>query len=181
MNGTTLYGLLACAALLGIGISLLPHGWRRLPLAVGSASLALAPIIGGESPAMWVHGALGAPSLTLLLIAGKRLLAPASPPLLNRPAAALILGVALVFYPLALGLGPFDPYTHGYQPLTLLLALAPLGSWLAWRRHDTWLLVLSLDLLAYAAGVFGNLWDALFDPLVVLLAAISLLAGFARR
>lgn len=181
MSAAVLYGLLACAMLLGIGVGLLTHGWRRLPLVLGTAGLALAPLFSGESAAMWLHGGLGAPSLTLILLAGQGLAMPASPSWLNRPAAVFVVGIALVFYPLALGWGPFDPYALGYQPLPLLLALMPLAGWLAWRRHDAWLLVLGLDLLAYAAGIFGNLWDALFDPLLVLVAAIRLLAALARQ
>ena len=31
-------------------------------------------------------------------------------------------------------------------------------------------IILAIDLLAYASGVFANLWDVLLDPLLVLLA-----------
>jgi hypothetical protein len=39
-----------------------------------------------------------------------------------------------------------------------------------WKRQDVWLLILAIDLAAYAGGLFANLWDALFDPLLVLLS-----------
>lgn len=181
MNFAALYGLLAGALLIGILVSQLPLGRRRLLLALGAAGLALTPLLGGESPAMWVHGAVGAPSLTLVLLACRRLAAAPQPALLTPPTAAFIVLAALIFYPPALGWGPFDPYALGYQPLPLLLAMLPLGGWLARRRHDAWLVILGLDLLAYAAGIFGNLWDALFDPVLVLLAALRLVGGIARR
>ena len=87
----------------------------------------------------------------------------------TRPAAGLLLFVAL-FYPAALGWGPFDPYAAGYQPWMLLAAMVPLAAALIWRRLDAWLIILAIDLLAYSTGLFANLWDALFDPLLVLLA-----------
>lgn len=178
MNAAALYGLLACALLVGALASFVPGG-RRLPLALGTAGLALTPLFGGESLATWLHGALGAPSLTLALLAAWRLAAPARPSPLDARAALAVLAAALVFYPLALGWGPFDPYGLGYQPLPFLAALLPLGTWLAWRRRDAWLLIIAVDLLAYAAGLFGNLWDALLDPLLALSALAVLLT--ARR
>jgi hypothetical protein len=54
----------------------------------------------------------------------------------------------------------------------LLTALIPLAAALWWRRQTIWLLILSIDLAAYASGVFANLWDVLLDPLLVLLALI---------
>ena len=85
------------------------------------------------------------------------------------PTASLLI-LALCFYPLALGWGPFDPYALGYQPAPLLAALLVLGVALWWRRQHSWLAIIGLDLLAYSSGIFANLWDALFDPLLVLLA-----------
>ena len=39
-----------------------------------------------------------------------------------------------------------------------------------------WLAILAVDLASYASGIHANLWDALFDPLLLLLAF-----GFACR
>lgn len=179
MNLSALYGLLASAWLLGILVSLLPLGRQRLLIALGAAGLALTPVLAGESPAMWLHGAIGAPSLTLVVLASRRVQGlPAWP---GPASAAIVLAVAALFYPLALGLGPFDPYALGYQPLPILLALAALGLWLTWKRHDTWLLALGLGLAAYAAGMFGNLWDALLDPALAALAGGRLLTAAAGR
>lgn len=174
-----LYGLLACALLAGAAASFLPYG-RRLPLALGSAGLALTPLFGGESLAMWLHGTLGAPSLTLVQLAVWRLAAPHCPSPLAPAAALAFLALALIFYPLALGWGSFDPYALGYQPASLLAALVPLAAWLARRRQDAWLTILACDLLAYAAGIFGNLWEAFFDPLLAALALAVLLRAWLR-
>ncbi|MBS1191342.1 MAG: hypothetical protein H6R10_3134 [Rhodocyclaceae bacterium] len=180
MSAAVLYGPAAWVVLLGAAASFLPRG-RRLPVALGAMGLGLAPLLAGESLAMALHGAFAAPSFTLLQLALRRLLAPRSPGYLGAGSAGVLLMIALVFYPPALGLGPFDPYGLGYQPLPLLLALLPLAGWLAWRRQQGWLVILGGDLLAYAAGLFGNLWDALFDPLLVLLAAATLVAAWISR
>ena len=85
----------------------------------------------------------------------------------------LIIGlIALPFYPLALGLSPFDPYRLGYQPLVLSLCVMTL-SLLAWqmkRRAAAFILLIAL--LGYQLHVLesNNLWDYLFDPLLVLYA-----------
>lgn len=75
------------------------------------------------------------------------------------PSAWLVIGFAAVFYPLALGLGPFRPLCAiGYQPWPLLLACGALAAALwRWRRND-WLLILALALAGYAGGLFANLW-----------------------
>ena len=82
---------------------------------------------------------------------------------------------------MALGLGPLDPYASGYQPLPLLAASLPLAALLWWRRLDGWLLILALDLAGYASGLFANLWDALFDPLLVLVALAVVVRRHVRR
>ena len=39
-------------------------------------------------------------------------------------------------------------------------------------NQDAWLVMLAVNLAAYATGAFANLWDVLFDPLLVMLALI---------
>lgn len=170
MTPAALTGLLASALALGALATWLPSRHRQLAgwIAVVAALPTIAP---------WLHGALGSPSFTLAQLALLRLLAPGQPTPLGRNAALALVTGAMLLYPLALGLGPFDPYDLGYRPLPLLLALAPLGLWLAWRGPQAWLLLLAGDLLAYAGGLYDNLWNALADPLLILLAAIVL----ARR
>lgn len=172
---SALYGMLASALLLAaVAGRILPAGrLDRRWLALAVFALALVPLPGGNSVATALHGAIAAPSFTLaqlaLLVALNRPLPARSKPLL-----AGFVVFALMFYVLALGLGPFDPYGIGYRSPLLPLALVPLAGWLWWRRLDGWLLILAFDLAAYAAGVFPNLWDALFDPLLVVLALFRL-------
>lgn len=166
MNILAAYGLLAHALIFGALAAWLPLGPLRARAALAATAVAL---IGGIAPLL--HGSFGAPSLTLLQLALLQLAGRTPSPLGWRPALGLLL-FALLFYPLALGWGSFDPYTLGYQPAALLAALLPLAGVLWWRRRDDWLLILSIDLAAYAGGLFDNLWDALVDPLLILLALV---------
>ncbi len=166
MNAVAAYGLLAHALIFGAIVSLLPLGELRARAALLATGLALAV---GIAP--YLHGMFGLPSLTLLQLAVLQLANKTPSPFSTRPALGLILFAAL-FYPAALGLGAFDPYASGYQPLPLLTALVPVAAALWWRRLNIWLIILAIDLAGYASGLFVNLWDALFDPLLVLLALL---------
>ena len=170
MTAAAVFGQLASALLAGAAVTLAPLPRRQ---AVGwlvaiAAWFSVAPIL---------LGALGAPSFTLVQLAALRLSGRDRLISSCRPVAALPVLVAAVLYPLSLGLGPFDPFDLGYRPLPLLLLLAPLGFWLAWRGQEAALTLLSFDLLAYATGLFDNLWSACMDPLLVVLSILALLRG----
>lgn len=166
MNLIAAYGLLAHGLIFGALAALLPLGEFRARAALAATTVAM---IAGIAPLL--HGLVGAPSLTLLQLALLRLADRAPAPFGPHAAPALLI-FALPFYAAALGWGPYDPYGLGFQPWPLLAALLPLGIALWWRRLEAGLLILAVDLAGYAAGLFDNLWDALFDPLLVLLALV---------
>ena len=177
MSAIALYGFLAHGIIFGAFVAALPLGGRRRMLAF----LAAIPIALATGIASFMHGIVGNPSLTLLALAVWQLTSLRKSPLAYRPALTL-LAFAIPFYAMALGLGPLDPYAPGYQPLPLLAASLPLAALLWWRRLDCWLLILALDFAGYASGLFANLWDALFDPLLVLVAlAVVVGQPFRRR
>jgi hypothetical protein len=173
LTPAALYGWLASTLLISAAITLLPLPRRRL---VGSL-VGLAALFSG---APVLHSIVGTPSFTLSQLALLRFLDPDQPSPIGRLPAGLLVVVAVVFYPLSLGLGPFDPFDLGYRPLPLLVALAPFGIWLAWRRQEACLMLLGFDLLAYALGLFDNLWNACFDPLLVILVVCRLLSRGQR-
>lgn len=175
MNALAAYGLLANALIFGAIAALLPLGTLRPRAALAATAIAL---LAGLAPVM--HGLLGPPSVTLLLLAILQLADRTPSPLSYRPALGLLV-FAIFFYPAALGWGAFDPYALGYQPWPLLAALVPLAAVLCWRRLNAWLLILSIDLAAWTSGLFANLWDVLFDPLLVLLALLIVLRQQAIR
>ena len=174
MNATALYGWLAHGVVIGALVSLLPLGGKRRFL--GMAAVPLAWFCG---LATLMHGFVGTPSVTLLALAIWQIAGRGPSPLGQRP-AWLVIGTDAVLYPLALGLGPFDPYAIGYQPWPLLLAIGALAVALLRCRREDWLLILSAGLAGYAGGLFANLWDALLDPLLVL-AALAVVAGQLLR
>jgi hypothetical protein len=179
---TMVYGLAAQALLVAWIVWTLaartPSGIRRA-LAAGAGALALIPVADGVSAAMALRALWGDPSVTTLQLLALSL-AGRPAPIGRAPAAALaIFGMA--FYVLALGLGDFDPYRLGYAawPVAAVLAAAAM---LAWHRgQPLWLWLLAVDLAVFAAGLpeSSNLWDALFDPLLV--AAALILAVRGRR
>ena len=175
MNLAAAYGLLAHALIFGAITALFPFGELRSRVALAATTLAL---LVGVAPGLL--GLFGAPSATLLQLAILQL-AGRQPSPLTRSAAGGLLAFSAIFYPTALGWGPFDPYALGYQPTPVLAALLPVGLALWWRRMHAWVAILAIDLLAYASGVFANLWDALFDPLLVLLALALVLRRQAIR
>ena len=175
MSATAIYGFVAHGVIFGAFVSLLPLGAKRRLLGLAAIPIALATGI-----AALMNGIAGTPSLTLLALA-IWLLAGKTRSRLTLRSALILLAFAIPFYSMALGFGPFDPYAPGYQPLPLLVASLPLAALLWWRRLDGWLLILAIDLAGYASGLFANLWDVLFDPLLVLVALAVVIRHHVRR
>jgi hypothetical protein len=71
----------------------------------------------------------------------------------------------LFLYPMALGLGPFDPYGLGGHFGPLFVAVAVLASILILRRNRFGIvLVLAIAAWHLRAVESGNYWDCLIDP-----------------
>ena len=174
MSLVAAYGLLAWALVCGSVACLFPAGEFRQRAALTATAISMIGIAPG------LYGAFAAPSFTLLQLALLRQFSAYPWPLGLRPSLFLLAGAA-VFYPLALGLGSFEVFALGYTPQLLMPLVLGFGAWLAWRRQTLWLMVLALDLMAYAAGFFQNLWSALFDPLLVLLAFYQLVRALLLR
>lgn len=132
------------------------------------------------SAAQWLRSIVGDMSvLTLVLLAdilARRLGNHAL--LAQQTRTALLLGaglVGVVFYPLALGVGSFDPYRLGFAPLLLAAVLVVL-SIIAWLRGARGLaVILLLPLLAFNLHLLeaDNLWNYLLDPVLVIYALVQ--------
>ncbi len=174
MSAAALYNLISASLLVGAGVSMLPIPARR-------AAGVLAAILSLFTLAPAVAGLVGPPSVTLTQIALLQLCGQKDLVARETTAAALLVVVALVFYPLSLGFGPFDPFDIGYRPKLILLALVPIGIALIVHRKHALLLIGAIDLLAYAFGLFENLWSAFFDPVLVVVCCVFLTkAGISR-
>ena len=149
-----LWAHLQTTLLLLLPLCLLQQGLRRTPaLRIGAPLLLFAAAflpLGDLDVNAYLYAYTGALSLsTLALIAalaGRRLW---SRELLPQPDRhILLIGAAvagLLLYPMALGLGPYDPYSLGFSgpALPLLLAAVAAAAW--WRGlHATALVLLAV-------------------------------------
>jgi len=147
---------------------------------MGVTAILVAAPIGPLSLAAYARGWFGDLSITtnVLLVlglfphlSGRRPVDPRQEIAINR----LIAVTALVFYPLALGFGPFDPYRLGYGSPWFLtgLFMVALGAW-AGRFHLVSICI-ALAVMAHAMGwnESTNLWDYLLDPLVSIYAIFA--------
>jgi hypothetical protein len=82
---------------------------------------------------------------------------------------------ALALYPMALGLGPLDPYALGYSPRILPLGFLVLSvvSW--WRGVGLLAIAIGMAQLAFALNLYesDNLWDYVIDPWLVIAFAVG--------
>lgn len=183
---TDLSGLAGDAVVLAAVVVGLP-GIGRLPR-LYRAALALAVIVlmlipfGGFPAAAYLRGAVGDLSVTAVLLAllsiaasvsGRRLFDAGDDGILQ----FAVVCAALALYPMALGLGYFDPYRLGYGNPWFLGGLLAVALFCLYRRHALPALAIALSVLAWAAGwsESANLWDCLLDPLVALYAFAALL------
>ena len=83
-------------------------------------------------------------------------------------ACSVIAAAGLGFYLTALGLGAFDPYTLGFDPLPLAVVIALTCLVTIWIGWTVAALCLLAALIGYQLQVLPshNLWDYLLDPLL---------------
>jgi hypothetical protein len=122
----------------------------------------------------YVRGVTGEFSIvTMLLLWSSMFPAAKKTPLGFKVSVALI---AIVFYPLALGLGMLDPYAWGYGSIGLLIAtifFAIVCGLAGWTK-GIW--ILSFAIIAWTARWHesANLWDYLLDPFLAIWALLAI-------
>lgn len=153
-------------------------GLRSHILALLLSLSALVPVHEGVSLAMALRGLWGDPSITTLqlLVLSLAGYSPAAFAKGWRGPGAIVL-VALALYASALGPWDVDLYRLGYQPWlpVLFFGVAAIAAW--WRGQPLYLWLLTVDLIAFAAGLpeSANLWDTLLDPLLAVAALVLLI------
>ncbi|TXT23288.1 MAG: hypothetical protein FD134_2219 [Gallionellaceae bacterium] len=171
---------------------------RRIILMCAVAVVALFPF-GALPLAAYLRGAIGDLSITslvLLALAIARFVlapAPAGEPIIScrepeceKDRQALLLLVVLAaawLYPMALGVGLFDPYRAGYGSVWLVGALLLLALAACHRGRLLVASCIALPVLAWSVGWHesNNLWDYLLDPLLAIYAAGTVVKRGARR
>jgi hypothetical protein len=186
-----LAGLAGAAAAIAAALLALP-GIARLRRAHPAAALLAALVValvplGGLPAAGYLRGIVGELSVTAVLLLLHALLRPVFgwPAIDARSRLALQALVAaggLALYPMALGLGQFDPYRLGYANPWFLAGLLALALAAILGRLTPVAVFLALAVLAWAVGGYEsrNLWDYLVDPLVAAWGLGALLLRGAR-
>lgn len=187
-NFTDLTGLAGVASATAASMLLLPGMAKlarpRRALLLGAVFVLMLIPFGAIPPAAYVRGMTGDLSITTLVLLYCAMLRPWCDRVAVRDKRRLVLlGLialaSIAFYPMALGVGPYDPYHLGYGSLSFVVALLllALAAWL--RGYVLITLCIALGTLAWATGWYesDNLWDYLIDPFVSIyaLAAIMLL------
>ena len=153
----------------------------RLAALLAAAAILVSIPFGGLSVAAGVRGAFGDLSLTTLVLLGSAIVSTFTgwPCVDHRGRLVLVAFIsvaALALYPMALGVGMFDPYRLGYGSPWLLSAFfaVALAAWFG-RLHLI-ALCLALATLAWTLRWYEstNVWDYLLDPLVSFYALGSL-------
>jgi len=177
---------IAAACLLVPGVSRLSRA-RLGGLLSAVFVVALIPL--GDLPlAAYIRGITGDLSIAALLLMSSNIFrkisgTPAPEGKSRFAGLALIAIAALLFYPLALGVGMFDPYRLGYGDPWLLVGLFVLTLATVFLKQTGTALGIALAVLAWDIGWYesGNLWDYLLDPLVSIYAIAALIRQGARE
>ena len=122
----------------------------------------------------YVRGVTGELSIVTMLLLWSTLLPSVKKiPIEFKVSIAII---AIVFYPLALGFGMWDPYVWGYGSIGFLIAIilfaivCGLAGWI----KGVW--IFSFAIIAWAAHWHesANLWDYLLDPFLAVWALLAI-------
>jgi hypothetical protein len=184
-NITDLTGLAGVALATAAAVRLLPGigklaKWRLALLQSAVFVLILIPFEAMPVVA-YLRGMTGDLSITTLVLLCSTMLRPWCGTAQAGQRFALLGLIAItsiVFYPMALGVGAYDPYQLGYGnwPFVVVLLFLALASWL--RGYLIITLCIALATLAWAVGWYesDNLWDYLIDPFAAIygLAAIMI-------
>lgn len=137
---------------------------------------------GGLPLAAYVRGVTGDLSVTSLVLLSLVIIRPLFgwPAIDTRTKTALLILIvvaAMGLYPMALGMGLFDPYRLGYGNPWLLGGLLLLALIACFRRLPVIALAIALAVFAWGVGWYesSNLWDYLLDPLLAIYAIGALL------
>ena len=131
--------------------------------------------------AAYVRGVTGDLSIVSMLLLWSTLLPSNKPnPIAFKVAVAI---VALSFYPLALGLGMFDPYALGYGSIGFLigvLAFAVICGLANWNQ-GVWIIAIAIIAWTFHWHESANLWDYLLDPFLGIWAIGSIVNSFRLK
>lgn len=94
-----------------------------------------------------------------------------------------IILIAIIFYPCALGLSMFDPYSLGYGSYSFFTILMLLGCCMWFAKWYRLLIIFSFSILAWCISWHEstNLWDYLLDPFFVMWCVLASLTRVTSK
>jgi len=138
--------------------------------------------LGMELPLVaYVRGVIGDLSIVTMLLLWTSLLSGSKPaPLVLKFSIACI---AIVFYPMALGLGMIDPYAWGYGSTVFFMAVLLFAVVCGLANWSKGVCMIAIAIIAWAAHWHesANLWDYLLDPFLAIWALMALIGTLFRR
>lgn len=158
-----------------------PTGWIPMVTLASAVSLVVILPIGDLSVGRWLFSLFPNPSIPLIALLLSFVLKNVFQfNILDMSAMqtcrffSLFSGVIL--YPMALGIGTFDPYCAGWHFSWLFVILLCVTLLLLFFKNR-FSVVLLATILAYDLQLLesGNLWDYLVDPILVLAAIVGLI------
>lgn len=150
-----------------------------VPQRIGIAAAAIAGLVpvSGLSLFMYSGALIGDLSMTSKMFLIAWLLYRLGGPVLTdmkeiRFVLAAVAVVGLLFYPLALGLTPFDPYSAGFSASILVVWVVIAAAYGSREGFSMLAAAMLAALWGYLLGIMqsDNLFDYLFDPLLFLYA-----------
>lgn len=181
---TDVTGLFGHASALAAGALLIPavRRWPRQRLSYLLAAvfvLALVPWH-GLPLAGYTRGMVGDLSITTLVLIWLVMLQPYGIVATEKARTQLLILIALValiFYPMTLGITLYDPYRLGYGEAGFFMAVFLIAIWAWWWQSNLIVLSIALATLAWSCGGYesSNAWDYLIDPLLASYATFAVL------
>ena len=143
--------------------------------------------IDGNSINQYFRGIFNDLSISTLILVTYYLFTYQNPPIQSGSMLRIIALSGLIFYPLALGLSPIDPYAWGYfnnihaytAPLLFLLTLFSLLIYAFYKKDLMTLICLLGASQAFQLNILEsrNLWDYLLDPVIFIFSLFSVIVS----
>ena len=131
--------------------------------------------------AAYVRGVTGDLSILSMLLLWSALLPSSRPNPSGFKVSIAIL--AVIFYPLALGLGMLDPYAWGYGSIIFLigvLVFAVICGLTNWNK-GLWIIAVAITAWIFHWHESTNLWDYLLDPFLSIWAIGSIVNSYRLK